>query len=97
VRVVLAEDLYLLRDGLVRRLEAHDFEIVAAVASGPELRRALATHQPDVSIVDVRLPPTFTDEGLQEVFSVRARSASTPPTSSPSWICRPPTTTTVGS
>ena len=74
MRVVLAEDLYLLRDGLVRLLEAHGFEIVAAVASGPELRAALASESPDVSIVDVRLPPTFTDEGLQEVL--RARQAS---------------------
>jgi DNA-binding NarL/FixJ family response regulator len=74
VRVLLAEDLYLLRDGMVRLLEAHGFEIVAAVASGPELRAALASEAPDVSIVDVRLPPTFTDEGLQEVL--RARQAS---------------------
>jgi DNA-binding NarL/FixJ family response regulator len=74
VRVLLAEDLYLLRDGLVRLLEAHGFDIVAAVASGPELRHALATTAPDVSIVDVRLPPTFTDEGLQEVL--RARQAT---------------------
>ena len=66
MRVLVAEDLYLLRDGLVRLLEAHSFTVVAAVASGPELRAALATDPlPDVSIVDVRLPPTFTDEGLQ--------------------------------
>jgi len=78
VRVVLAEDLYLLRDGLVRLLEAYDFEIVAAVASGPELRHALASHQPDVSIVDVRLPPTFTDEGLQEVLHARRQTPGLP-------------------
>jgi DNA-binding NarL/FixJ family response regulator len=71
VRVVLAEDLYLLRDGLVRLLEAHGFEIVAAVESGPELREALLTHRPDVSVVDVRLPPTFTDEGLQVALHAR--------------------------
>jgi DNA-binding NarL/FixJ family response regulator len=71
VRVVLAEDLYLLRDGLARLLEAHGFTIVASVASGPELRHALATCAPDVSIVDVRLPPTFSDEGLQEVLAAR--------------------------
>jgi DNA-binding NarL/FixJ family response regulator len=74
MRVLVAEDLYLLRDGLVRLLEAHGFEVVAAVGSGPELRSALATLAPDVSIVDVRLPPTFTDEGLQEVL--RARSVT---------------------
>jgi DNA-binding NarL/FixJ family response regulator len=71
VRVVVAEDLYLLRDGLVRLLEAHAFEVVAAVESGPELRDALVTHRPDVSVVDVRLPPTFTDEGLQAALSAR--------------------------
>ncbi|MGW2640925.1 LuxR C-terminal-related transcriptional regulator [Streptomyces sp. NPDC001348] len=71
MRVVLAEDLFLLRDGLVRLLEAYDFEIVAAVESGPELARAFAELQPDVAVVDVRLPPTHTDEGLQ--CALRAR------------------------
>jgi DNA-binding NarL/FixJ family response regulator len=71
VRVVLAEDLYLLRDGLVRLLEAYDFTVVAAVESGPELRIALLEHRPDVSIVDVRLPPTYTDEGLQAALYAR--------------------------
>jgi len=71
VRVVLAEDLYLLRDGLIRLLEAHGFQIVAAVESGPELRRALVDLRPDVSVVDVRLPPTFTDEGLQAALYAR--------------------------
>ena len=78
MRVLLAEDLYLLRDGLVRLLEAHGFDIVAAVASGPELRQALATTAPDVSIVDVRLPPTFTDEGLQEVLHARRATPGLP-------------------
>jgi DNA-binding NarL/FixJ family response regulator len=71
VRVVLAEDLFLLRDGLVRLLEAYDFEIAAAVESGPELEKALAELEPDVAVVDVRLPPTHTDEGLQ--CALRAR------------------------
>ncbi|MGW1269429.1 LuxR C-terminal-related transcriptional regulator [Streptomyces sp. NPDC002491] len=71
MRVVLAEDLFLLRDGLVRLLEAYDFEIAAAVESGPELERALAELEPDVAVVDVRLPPTHTDEGLQ--CALRAR------------------------
>ncbi|WP_086730195.1 response regulator transcription factor [Streptomyces carpinensis] len=71
MRVVLAEDLFLLRDGLVRLLQAHDFEIAAAVATGPELARALAELRPDVALVDVRLPPTHTDEGLQ--CALRAR------------------------
>ncbi|MFF4115123.1 response regulator transcription factor [Streptomyces sp. NPDC001714] len=71
MRVVLAEDLFLLRDGLVRLLEAYGFEIAAAVESGPELDRALAELKPDVAVVDVRLPPTHTDEGLQ--CALRAR------------------------
>jgi len=71
LRVVLAEDLFLLRDGLVRLLEAYDFEIAAAVESGPELERALAELEPDVAVVDVRLPPTHTDEGLQCALTAR--------------------------
>ena len=63
MRAVLAEDLFLLRDGLVRLLEAHDFEIAAAVEDAPGLLRALIEHRPDVAIVDVRLPPSFTDDG----------------------------------
>ncbi|MBC6470740.1 response regulator [Actinomadura alba] len=71
MRVVLAEDLVLLRDGLVRLLEAHDFEIVAAVADGPSLLTALVEQRPDVAVVDVRLPPSFTDEGLQAALRAR--------------------------
>jgi DNA-binding NarL/FixJ family response regulator len=71
VRVVLAEDLFLLRDGLIRLLEAHGFEIVAAVDNGPELLRALVGQRPDVAVVDVRLPPSFTDEGIQAALTAR--------------------------
>ncbi|MDH2425520.1 response regulator transcription factor [Sphaerisporangium sp. TRM90804] len=71
MRVVLAEDLYLLRDGLVHLLRAHGFEIVAAVESGPELLAALLGERPEVAVVDVRLPPTFTDEGLQAALTAR--------------------------
>ncbi|MEU3374537.1 response regulator transcription factor [Streptomyces sp. NPDC006711] len=71
MRVVLAEDLFLLRDGLVRMLEAFGFEILAAVASGPELTSALDELTPDVAIVDVRLPPSGTDEGLQCALAAR--------------------------
>jgi DNA-binding NarL/FixJ family response regulator len=71
VRIVIAEDLALLRDGLVRLLTAYDHTVVAAVASGPELREALLHHRPDVAVVDVRLPPTFADEGL--VVATEAR------------------------
>ncbi|GAA0344762.1 response regulator transcription factor [Streptomyces blastmyceticus] len=78
MRVVLAEDLYLLRDGMTHLLSAHGFEIVAAVASGPELQRALIGEEPDVAIVDVRLPPTFTDEGLQAALFARRRKPGLP-------------------
>jgi DNA-binding NarL/FixJ family response regulator len=71
VRVVLAEDLALLREGLVRLLEAAGFEIAAAVDNGPDLLRALIDHRPDVAVVDVRLPPSFTDEGLQAALAAR--------------------------
>ncbi|XVQ09191.1 LuxR C-terminal-related transcriptional regulator [Spirillospora sp. CA-255316] len=71
MRVVIAEDLALLRDGLIRLLEAFRFEVVEAVDNGPSLLRALTTHRPDVAVVDVRLPPTFTDEGLKAALEAR--------------------------
>ncbi|GHD98037.1 LuxR C-terminal-related transcriptional regulator [Streptomyces alanosinicus] len=78
MRVVLAEDLFLLRDGLVRMLQAFGFEIAAAVESGPELTQALAELKPDVAVVDVRLPPTHTDEGLQCALAARAARPGLP-------------------
>jgi DNA-binding NarL/FixJ family response regulator len=78
VRVVVAEDLFLLRDGLVRLLTAHGFEITEAVGTGPALLGALLTHRPDVAIVDVRLPPSFTDEGLQAALAARRQVPGLP-------------------
>ena len=78
MRVVLAEDLALLRDGLIRLLEAHDCEVVEAVDNGPSLLRALTTHRPDIAVVDVRLPPTFTDEGLRAAVQARAKLPGRP-------------------
>jgi DNA-binding NarL/FixJ family response regulator len=78
VRAVLAEDLFLLRDGLVRLLEAHDFEIAAAVEDAPALLSALIEHQPDVAIVDVRLPPSFTDDGLRAALEARRQVPGLP-------------------
>ena len=69
MRVVIAEDLFLLRDGLTRLLEAHGFEVTAAVDTGDDLLAAVLADQPDVAIVDVRLPPTFTDEGLRAALA----------------------------
>ncbi|MFD9353469.1 response regulator [Streptomyces sp. NPDC060031] len=78
MRVVLAEDLFLLRDGLVRTLEEHGFDVVAAVDNGPSLLRALLAEKPDVAVVDVRLPPTFTDEGLQAALEARRHHPGLP-------------------
>ncbi len=78
MRVVIAEDLYLLREGLVHLLRAHGFEIAASVESGPELLKALTEERPEVAIVDVRLPPTFTDEGLQAALAARRRVPGLP-------------------
>jgi DNA-binding NarL/FixJ family response regulator len=78
LRVVIAEDLALLRDGLIRLLSAYDFEVVEAVDNGPSLLPALIRHRPDVAVVDVRLPPTFTDEGLQGALQARAQMPGLP-------------------
>lgn len=71
MRVVLAEDHVLLRDGLIRLLTRHGFEIVEAVDDGPALLAALLHQRPDVAVVDVRLGPTFTDEGLRAAIAAR--------------------------
>ncbi|MFC4946954.1 LuxR C-terminal-related transcriptional regulator [Pseudonocardia sp. GCM10023141] len=71
LRVVLAEDHVLLRDGLIRLLSANGFTVVDAVDNGPMLRASLLEHRPDVAVVDVRLPPTFTDEGLVAAIAAR--------------------------
>ena len=78
MRVVIAEDLFLLREGLVRLLSAHGFEIVAAVATAPELLTALVDEHPDVGIVDVRLPPTHTDDGLRAALQARQQIPGLP-------------------
>jgi DNA-binding NarL/FixJ family response regulator len=78
VRVVIAEDLALLRDGLIRILESYDIEVVEAVDNSPSLLRALTTHRPDVALVDVRLPPTFTDEGLKAAIEARRQIPGLP-------------------
>ncbi|WP_426504025.1 LuxR C-terminal-related transcriptional regulator [Dactylosporangium sp. McL0621] len=72
MRIVIAEDLLLLRDGLVRLLTDTGHEVLAAVADAPSLLAAVAGHAPDLSIVDVRLPPGFRDEGLRAALEIRA-------------------------
>jgi DNA-binding NarL/FixJ family response regulator len=71
MRVVIAEDAALLREGLTRLLEDRGHLVAAAVAGPGALLAAVAEHQPDVVIVDVRMPPTFTDEGLRAAIELR--------------------------
>ncbi len=78
MRVVIAEDHFLLRDGLTRLLQAHGLQVAAAVDNGDDLLAAVTGHRPDVAIVDVRLPPTFTDEGLRAALSARAKMPGLP-------------------
>ena len=78
MRVVIAEDLFLLRDGLTRLLQAHGMQVTAAVGTGAGLLTSVSTDQPDVAIVDVRLPPTFTDEGLRAALAARRRLPGLP-------------------
>jgi DNA-binding NarL/FixJ family response regulator len=78
VRVVIAEDSVLLREGLSRLLTDAGCEIVAAVGDGPSLVSAIAEHRPDVSVVDVRMPPTHRDEGLRAAITARASVAGSP-------------------
>jgi DNA-binding NarL/FixJ family response regulator len=76
VRVVIAEDLALLREGLVALLRENGIEVVAQVEDGGALLRAIDGHRPDLAIVDVRLPPTFSEEGLQAAIEARRRHPS---------------------
>ncbi len=79
MRVVIAEDLTLLRDGLARLLRAHDFDVVAEVGNAVEVARALDEQAPvDVVIMDVRMPPTFTNEGLVAAIEARAKRPGQP-------------------
>jgi DNA-binding NarL/FixJ family response regulator len=71
MRVVLAEDSVLLREGLTRLLAEAGHEVAAATGDGESFLRAVSEHRPDVVVVDVRMPPTFTDEGLRAALAVR--------------------------
>ncbi|MDT7684271.1 MAG: hypothetical protein QOG57_4581 [Pseudonocardiales bacterium] len=74
MRVVLAEDSVLLREGLIRLIEEAGCQVVAAVGDGPALVTAVAEHAPDVTVVDIRMPPTHTDEGLRAAVEIRRRA-----------------------
>jgi DNA-binding NarL/FixJ family response regulator len=73
VRVVIAEDSLLLREGVARLLADQDFDVVAKVTSGEQLLRCVEQEAPDVAIVDIRMPPTHTDEGLVAADTIRRR------------------------
>ena len=77
-RAVIADDAVLLREGLIRLLSENGYEVVAAVGDGPSLVSAIETHRPDVSIVDVRMPPSHTDEGLRAAVEARHRVPGSP-------------------
>ena len=77
MRVVIAEDLALLREGMARLLTENGFEVVAAVADADALVHAVLRERPDVAIVDIRLPPTFRDEGLRAALGLRRSSPET--------------------
>lgn len=77
-RALIAEDHALLAEGIRRILEAHDIEVITHIDNGVQLLPALLEHRPDVSILDVRLPPTFTDEGLRAAVEARAQVPDLP-------------------
>jgi DNA-binding NarL/FixJ family response regulator len=78
LRVVVADDSVLLREGLIRLLTENGHDVVAAVGDGPSLVTAIETHRPDVSVVDVRMPPSNTDEGLRAAVEARRRVPGSP-------------------
>jgi DNA-binding NarL/FixJ family response regulator len=78
MRVVIADDAVLLREGLVRLVEENGHTVVAAVGDGPALVAAIAEHRPDVSIVDVRMPPSHTDEGMRAAVEARGKVPGSP-------------------
>jgi DNA-binding NarL/FixJ family response regulator len=71
VRVVIADDSVLLREGIARLLEDAGFEVVARVADAPSLLKAMEQAEPDIAVIDVRMPPTFSDEGLRAALVIR--------------------------
>jgi DNA-binding NarL/FixJ family response regulator len=77
VRVVVAEDSVLLREGIVRLLSEQDFEVVAQAGDAEDLMRKVGAHKPDVAVVDIRMPPTNTDDGLRAALEIRAKHPQT--------------------
>ena len=78
MRVVIAEDGLIVREGIAGMLRRFGHDVVAAVADAPALRAAVAEHKPDVVVTDVRMPPGFSDEGLQAAIALRAADPELP-------------------
>ena len=85
MRVVVADDSVLLREGVVRLLEESGFEVVAQAGDADDLLRKVNAHKPDVAVVDIRMPPTNTDDGLRAALQIRAT------TPAPGCWCSPST------
>jgi DNA-binding NarL/FixJ family response regulator len=77
VRVVIADDSVLLREGIARLLDESGFDVVAKATDGDELLRVVGVHKPDIAVVDVRMPPTHTDEGVRAAHRIRAEHPGT--------------------
>lgn len=77
MRVIVAEDSAVLRDGIVLLLREHDIDVVAAVDNAEDLLLAVDEHQPDLAVIDVRMPPTLTDEGVHAAIQIRRRHPET--------------------
>ena len=77
VRVVIADDSVLLREGIARLLEESGFEVAGHAGDGEDLLRKVGAHKPDVAVVDIRMPPTHTDEGLRAAHRIRAEHPDT--------------------
>jgi DNA-binding NarL/FixJ family response regulator len=72
MRVVVADDSVLMREGIVRLLEEADFDVVAQAGDAEDLMRKVRAHKPDVAVIDIRMPPTNTDDGLRAALELRA-------------------------
>ena len=77
MRVVVADDSVLLREGIVRLLEESGFDVVGQAGDAEDLVRKVAAHKPDVAVVDIRMPPTNTDDGLRAALEIRGRLPET--------------------
>lgn len=83
MRIVIAEDAAIMRDGLIAILARRGHDVVAAVGDPEALQKAVGEHHPDVAVIDVRMPPTHTDEGLRAAITRSPGSPTAAPCSTP--------------